>query len=729
MMPRRVLLCALMVMTSALCPPALAAQVRGHVTDEKSGDPVAGALIWLTGRTFHMARSSTTGAYAFVDVPAGRYCVRVDSPGFDAPKLCIGVTASASMVVDLPLTMRPVAINPLVVRSARGVERQRGGTRGDSLQLTLLERQLSLPGSPANTLAAAQLGDLTHMPAPDQSAGRRPHALYLWGSSAERGRVLLDGASLSAPLHLGALLPPLDPDIIAAAELHGAGISPRYDGGTTYIMDYSTRSASDQPGTWGELDLLAGRIGAESPINGRGRAIVSARRVNDEVIDGLMSSRFGYGYADVLGRADMDLGDDSGVQLTVLGTREAVSIPRDLGDDRASWTNRAATLAWHRDRFNAVQSARFSVSRGVADLPLLSARGGHLSAGLDRYSGLVEQRWYSGALHWGAGAEVEHVAFRRRSRAIEDPFTGAPGPVQCTPSLPCSHAGTTLLSTFGELSIEPAPSMSLSLGARTMYDASANWLHVLPRAAMTILPAPHYAVTLAAGRFSQPYVRDTPLAAGTGHVDVPIDVDIAHATHVEVGVTRRSDRLHMRAGSFLRLHARAEPELDPRTVLGADLSLEYLTPAGIVSLSYSVSSRRATQQLATAAWHGTSGRWRLDLNGAYGTGLPLTSIVLEQPGEAEALWQPTGPVRIDLASDALGSDRDYTRVDALLGAEWQIDRGDRRSIRLMPYVRIINALSQRESLFYFQEGGDIGQPPRGLARLPAVPMIGLRWHF
>jgi hypothetical protein len=417
-MMRRIVVCILIFVLPALVPRALAAQVSGHVMDVKSGDPVAGALIWLTGRTIHMARSSATGAYTFVDVPAGSYCVRVDSPGFETPKLCIGVTTSASMVVDLPLTMRPVAIEPLVVRSARGSGAGRTETRGDSLEATLLDRKLSLPGTPSLSMAAAQLGELTHMPAPDQSAGRRPHALYLWGSSAERGRVMLDGASLSAPLHLGALLPALDPDIIAAAELHSGGISPRYDGGTTYIMDYSTRSAADRPGTWGELDLLAGRVGAETPISDRGRAIVSARRVNDEVIDGLASSRFGYAYADVLGRADLDVGESGGVQLTVLATREAVTIPRDLDDDRAAWTNRAATLAWHRDRYNTVQSARFAISRGVADLPLLSAPGGHLGASLDRYSGTVEQRWYAGSLHWGAGAEIEHLTFRRRSRAL-----------------------------------------------------------------------------------------------------------------------------------------------------------------------------------------------------------------------------------------------------------------------------------------------------------------------
>jgi hypothetical protein len=574
------------------------------------------------------------------------------------------------------------------------------------------------------------------MPASDQSGGRRPNTLYVWGSSAERGRVLLDGASLSAPLHLGALLPPLDPDVIAGATVHSGGISPRYDGGTSYIMDFTTRPAADELRLWGELDLLAGRIGAETPINGRGRAIVSARRVNDEIIDGLASSRFGYGYSDALARADVDLGANHHVHATAVTTHEAVGIPRDLGEDRASWINRAATLVWERDRVNDMQSATLSVSRGVADLPLLSAPGGHLEAGLDRYSGVVQRRWRSGALGWDAGAEVEHLLFRRTSRATADPSTGEPGPVRCTALLPCSHARATLASAFAELSLNPVPGVATSFGARTMYEFDAARVHVLPRASVTFLPDDHWAVTLAGGRFSQAYVRETPLSPGDGSVDVPIAVDIAHATHLELGVARRSPQLAVHAGAYVRYHARVEPTTHTRTVPGADISVELVTRPGTLSFAYSVSggpSRSgdddtSTQQLATAGFHGDRGRWTLDVTTAYGSGLPLTSIVLDSPEVAAAGTRLMSTLQPGAPGDPARSGRAYLRLDARIGAEWQIGTGD-RTIRIMPYVRIINALSQRDALFYFQDDGEIGQPPRALARIPAVPVIGLRWTF
>src|SRR5690606_33031598 len=100
---------------------------------------------------------------------------------------------------------------------------------------------------------------------PQPDGGRNAHVLYIWGSSGERGRVLIDGASLNGPLHLGGMLPPVDPELLSAAELRSGGVSPRHDGGTTYVMDFATRPArADGMRVSGEADLLTGRVAFET---------------------------------------------------------------------------------------------------------------------------------------------------------------------------------------------------------------------------------------------------------------------------------------------------------------------------------------------------------------------------------------------------------------------------------------------------------------------------------
>jgi hypothetical protein len=229
-------------------------------------------------------------------------------------------------------------------------------------------------------------------------------------------------------------------------------------------------------------------------------------------------------------------------------------------------------------------------------------------------------------------------------------------------------------------------------------------------------------------------VRETPLTSDETHVDLPVAVDVAHATHLELGVARHSARLRVHAGAYVRYHARVEPTAQARTVPGADISVEIGTVPGTMSFAYSITGgsghddNPALQQLAAAGFHGGRGRWVLDVTAAYGSGLPLTSIVLDAPEGAQAESQPTSGLQPGAADDPARSDRAYVRFDARIGAEWHIGAGD-RTIRIMPYARIINALSQRDALFYFQDDGEPGRPPRALARIPAVPVIGLRWTF
>jgi hypothetical protein len=735
MMLRRAFRAALCIAGCVFATGDAAAQVRGRVIDAATNEPVGGSLVWLAGRTIHMTRTAADGTYEFATLTPGSYCIRVDTPGYEGARVCVSVSAGASLSVDLPLTMRPVVIEPIVVQGRRSADR-RSAAESDSAQVTPLSQRLNILGAQSAHRAAAQLGDLARMGDSDHGGGRRPHALYMWGSSAERGRVLLDGASLSAPLHLGALLPPVDPQVVASADVHTGGISPRYDGGTAYIMNITTRRAADRQRTWGELDLLAGRIGAETPINGKGRMLVSGRRVNDEIIDGLMGSRFGYGYRDALARADLDIGAAGGVHLTAFATDEAVGIPRDLNDDRAAWENRAATLMWRNGSAENERSLTLSASRGVADLPLLSALGGHHAASLERFGALVERHWSHGAVHWDAGAEIEHHVFRRRSSATHDPVTGEPGRVACTPALPCSTARTTLGSAFASALFSPARSVSLSIGTRTMYDGATSNVHLLPRVSLTIVPDTRHSISLAAGRFSQPYVRPDPEHSGLAG-DVPGTVSIASAAHVEIGVARRTERLQLRGHAYLRRHARVEPTGAPHTVPGADLSAEYALPIGTLALAYSVSgvptgidtlAQDRIQHLASVALHARHGRWLATMNAAYGAGLPITSIVLDRVIDAEIVIDLGAPPQPVSERAGAASSPDYLRIDTWVGAEWRIGRGE-RGLMLLPYVRIINALGQRESLFYFQDSPDLARPPRALARVPAVPVIGVRWHF
>lgn len=719
-------------------PAAVEAQLRGRITDAGTGDGVSGATVRVTGRTAYTASSEADGAYRFDAVATGAWCIRVDHPGYEPASLCIDIVGTRGMSVDLPLRLRPVPVPPILVTGERagGPSSGNGGTADSLTAAVTSQRMQVLHPQSSGALAELLLADFVREPPSDPPGGRHPHALYIWGSSAERGRVLLDAASVNAPLHLGALLPPLDPDLLASADLRSGGISPRYDGGTTWIMEFTTRPASTTR-AWGEFDMLAGRVGGEMTFGERGGVIAGARRVNREIIDGMLTQRFGYGYADAMARADFTPNANNRIHVAALATQEFIRVPRDLDEDEASWENRTTTVTWHNRSERARHTVSAGLSRGLADLPLLSAPGGHLTAAVDRASATAERRWRVSDDRVGltAGAEIEHLRFARRSSADLDPDQPFHiGTVACTRTLPCASARATLASAYGEALLQPARGVAVSLGTRIMFDASGNRVHVMPRAALTGLLADDWAVTLSAGRFSQTVVME-PEASVQDTVNDRLPVSLAHATHVEMNVARHWTAAFVSASAYLRHHDARSGDADARSVPGADITFGYRTRAGTMSLGYSLAGRSGidgpggaqAQHLAAAGMALERGPWRLNVSGAYGAGLPLTSIVLEQPPQRSSYaWQPTAISLSGESTDGapLEGDRDYIRIDASLGAEWTF-RSGARTVTVMPYARLINALSEREALFYFRNGG-AAEP---LARLPAVPVLGLRWSF
>jgi hypothetical protein len=727
---------ALLLFTAA----AAEAQVGGRIVDSRTGDGVAGAFVHLIGvGGEHVATTDDTGRYRFARLGTGEYALRIVHPGYEEAALRVVLGAGRDVLLDVPLTLRPVPVARIVVAGERAGAAAAAGTTVDSVGLMLSgHRAASLAPQSAGSLADLVTGDMARDP-PPEDGGRRPHVLYIWGSSAERGRVLLDGASINAPLHLGALLPPIDPDLLASANLRSGGISPRYDGGTTYVMDFATRSAAAAPHrAWGEADLLVTRLGIAAPAGEAGGIIVGARRVNDELVDRVIGRPFGYAYADALGRADAAFERAGRLHVTLFATREAISIPRDFTVDEAAWRNFAAALTWSGRESGARRSARATLSRGVADLPLLSLPGGHVQATMQRATGTFEQRWSVGGLGGTAGLEVEHLRFRRFSSADSDPTRAdGAGAIACVESLPCFDAGTTLLAAWTEGSWHAGARTALRGGTRITFDPGSGRFDLLPRAALTTMLAANMAVSLSAGRFSQAY---TTLAGEAIGLDAPgartmpmspAEVAVSHATHVELGMTRRAARSAWTGSIFVRRHDAVSDTTSAAFTPGIDVSWARLLNAASVTLGYSLTSSRTMagddvmiHQLLGIGLGGSRGPFHFNAATAYGHGMPLTSIVLDRSAVAEPGLSNGTPANL---AGAAPQARAFVRVDAALGAEWRLRR-EGRDLSIVPYARIVNALSQRDALFYYHEAGAPGEP-RPLGSLPAVPVIGVRWQF
>jgi hypothetical protein len=207
---------------------------------------------------------------------------------------------------------------------------------------------------------------------------------------------------------------------------------------------------------------------------------------------------------------------------------------------------------------------------------------------------------------------------------------------------------------------------------------------------------------------------------------------VTHASQLEVHVARRSAQSALAASLLLHRYEGGNG-VRAWTSPGGELSWAWTDGVWAATLGYSVLGRRRTprdsvaeyQHMAAASIAATRGRVSLGLSSAWGSGMPLTSVVLEEP-TTELVSAPGDDIVTSQSPRPL-DDRTYFRVDARLGAEWAAHLFG-RPVRLTPYARLVNGLSRRDALFYYQDAGPPGEP-QPLAALASLPVLGLRIEF
>jgi hypothetical protein len=748
------------------------ARIQGRVTDGALDRPLARASVSRSGAS---ARRTTTtgadGAFAFPDLPAGSYLLGVQREAYDSASVSVTVPPGREVVVDVQLTRRPERLTPVVVH-APPLARLASGAAAPSREpdydgAARALRALDMRSRAGSMLAGALGGSGPQRP-PDPGGGNG-HTLFVWGTEDESGQVLLDGAVIGAPLHLGGLLPSVDPELVDRARLRTGGAPARFDGGTGYVLELSTREPS--PGAlraWGESNLLTDRVGGEASIGEKGSVLAGVRRVRTEMLPRLSGVMRGYWYDDLLARASYRTGEKGELRATVFGTDEALRIPRDQGSDDAALWNRAGSLAWESNAEGERRAVRLSMARAVTDLPLLSAYGGHLYGDVDRATLAASRRWETGSSRWGMGGEVEYARFGRSARGA---LPGAPandssgvigaGDGSCDGAVACAHASSATAALYGDMRHRLSERLWLDAGLRiatTPHDHTTASVDALPRLALEAYLGPSTSVRLAAGRYSR---LRADFSAGVGSVvqmpggasTIPTALDVRlardHADQLELSAIQRwgatalgvSTYLHVREGNPARTH------LDH--AVGADASLSYsgswltaaasytriarsydvvTSPDGLPSLYGATPAGFGVEQLISLDGTVRAGRLALALSGSYARGVPYTSIVLDRPadGYVSAPTSLDGSWRDTYAGADAELARSYLRLDATLSASWCVGGRD-CPVHLSPYVRVINALDRRDALFYYQDG-DLDDP-RSLAALPAVLSVGVRWEL
>ncbi len=119
---KRMLYFALMMLMAPYVAFADGGSIKGVVKDTETGQPLAGANVYLQG-TNHGSATDTKGEYTIKDVPPGSYTLVVSYIGYETHEQELTSTNSAAMTVDVELRRTDFMSEQVVVTASKGAEK------------------------------------------------------------------------------------------------------------------------------------------------------------------------------------------------------------------------------------------------------------------------------------------------------------------------------------------------------------------------------------------------------------------------------------------------------------------------------------------------------------------------------------------------------------------------------------------------------------------------------
>jgi len=513
----------------------------------------------------------------------------------------------------------------------------------------------------------------------------------------------------------------------------------------------------------GGFDLISANLAAGGPIGERVGFAVSSRSLHDYGAPILGGGHTPYGYRDALGRVDVQLGDGHRLSATVFWNEESVLLNMSPGEsdpgasfvvpEDASWGNHALVLSYHGALAQVGLDATISTSGYQAQLPLRPSQDGPTTpaendgllanANTRRLRLSLDASAPFGASRLRFGVGLDHTDILYSASRFEDVGTGTGVEMK---------ADGLSAGVYVDGVRNLARGLDLRLGVRADAFSRDGGIRFAPRIALLWSLTDQALLTVAAGRyhqFSRALDEQVDLAVSEGPLATSVEtlLSVATADHLAVSLDQQlNDRIRVDIEGFWKVfNGLGGPGADPLQNSGVDLQVlhesEQLTAWVGYNLSWFWSGESGTtgtsnfmgRQLLSAGLRGSiSGRTGGSITLGYSAGLPYTSIPYETQDGLGTVRATGAALSADVAQeDPMFSggepDDGFLRLDIELFTRFTANIGG-HAFEVRPYLRLINALDQRDALFYyFEPWRDANLRP--LAERSLLPVFGVEWRF
>ncbi len=398
---------------AALAPSALRAQdavLQGLLVDEATSQPLLGADVVLEQgeRIIRTAVTDRNGLFQINRLAPGDYLLRITLVGYEAREEPIQLRRGEVRTANLGLTIAPVEIEGIGVRSEGpgAVRRELGGQ-------TIMAGSLSRVPTPAAT------GDLVSYLQTQPGvvgSGDRGGQLFIRGGTASENLVLMDGMLIYQPFHITGLFSAFPDNLIQSADFFPGGFGPKYSGRISSVLDVQMRDGNrNEASVTGSVSPFLAEVSTEGPMGEVSRTayLVSFRRsLIRETSPWLLGQEQPLGFdSEYMRFSHFNPNGSSRCSLMLMRSRDEGGLDPEDPLSRVGWTNllvggRCVTLAG--ETFMDLRVGRSAVSseavtRGASEFSS-SANRIFVDADVSRMIGSVR-------LNWGGYLHVEHTRY------------------------------------------------------------------------------------------------------------------------------------------------------------------------------------------------------------------------------------------------------------------------------------------------------------------------------
>ena len=233
------------------------ALISGYVRDAKSGEPIAGASVYIE-KPRRIGVSTDQYGYFAIMLPKGRMILNIQSIGMKDTRRQVSLAGDGKMNIDL---QGQVMMLKNVIVSAEKMNNIRGVQMGvQKLDIKALKQVPVLFGETDLVRVLLTLPGV-------KSVGEASTGLNVRGGAADQNLFLFNDATVYNPAHFFGFFSAFNPDVVKSVELYKSSIPARYGGRLSSVVDIISREGNKKEfhGSAG-IGLVTSRLEIEGPL-------------------------------------------------------------------------------------------------------------------------------------------------------------------------------------------------------------------------------------------------------------------------------------------------------------------------------------------------------------------------------------------------------------------------------------------------------------------------------